>query len=443
MTAPEAAVAAVDEVEELAADGLRWLIAAARETAGRGLAWTTRPSDDKLDPMLYSGTAGVVPVLLEAWRHFGDDSYADAALRAARSLADSVDGIDDDSLYFGRTGTALVLRALHEELGDTAAGAAADRALEHVRSRFDGTRWSELFELMGGNAGIGLGALLAGDAELAVLALEPYLRTAEQTPAGVHWAHRTGIDSRLHHISHGTLGIVLALARVGRATGRADLVELALAGAADVVARDEAGPQGFLVPHSTPQYRPDVIEPISYGWCHGPAGDAQVFRLLRDITTDPVWSARADRCWHTVTHSGLPGRLRPGFWDNSGRCCGTAGVLALSCDRIAEQQDPYDFAHVLVADLVARAVRDTDGARWSNFEHRATPSDLEPCTGWAMGDAGIVRELLRFVRLIRRGDPRYAFAWPDQPPVPARVRPSASGELTLPGRDARVPGRWT
>lgn len=98
-------------------------------------------------------------------------------------------------------------------------------------------RWDGPVELMGGNAGIGLGALLAVDAELAVLGIEPYLRTAEQTSAGVHWAHRIGVGSRLHHISHGTLGIVLALARVGRATGRADLVELALAGAADVVAR--------------------------------------------------------------------------------------------------------------------------------------------------------------------------------------------------------------
>ncbi|MFJ3310685.1 lanthionine synthetase LanC family protein [Streptomyces sp. NPDC086549] len=421
MTALEAPVVAVDEVEGLAVDGLRWLTMTARESPEGGLAWTTRPSDSELDPTLYSGTAGNVPVLLEAWRHFGDDSYADAALRAARGLADAVDGCEDDSLYFGRTGVALVLRTLHEELGDTAAGAAADRALELVRSRFDGARWGELFELMGGNAGIGLGALLAGDAELAVLALEPYLRAAEQTPAGVHWAHRTGIDSRLHHVSHGTLGIVLALARVGGVTGRADLVELALAGAADVVARDEAGPEGFLVRHSTPQYRPDVIEPVSYGWCHGPAGDAQVFRLLRDITAAPAWSALADRCWHTVTHSGLPRRLRPGFWDNNGRCCGTAGVLALACDRIAEQQDSYDFAQVLVADLAARAIRDSDGARWSNFEHRATPSNLEPCSGWAMGNAGIVRELLRFVRLSRGGDPRYAFAWPDQPPVPAQA----------------------
>ncbi|WP_326726104.1 lanthionine synthetase LanC family protein [Streptomyces sp. NBC_00243] len=174
------------------------------------------------------------------------------------------------------------------------------------------------------------------------------------------------------------------------------------------------------------------MEPISYGWCHGPAGDAQVFRLLGGITTDPVWPALADRCRHTGTHSGLPQRPRPGFWDNNGRCCGTAGVLALACDRIAEQQDPYDFAHVFVADLVARAIRDTDGARWSNHEHRATSSDLEPCTGWAMGNAGTVRELLRFVRLSRGGDPRYAFAWPDLLPVPASVRAAWATKPPMP-----------
>jgi hypothetical protein len=170
--------------------------------------------------MLYCGTAGVVPVLLEGWRHFGDDSFADTALRAARSLADAVEGCEDSSLYFGLTGMALALRTVHDELGDTASGAAADRAMELVRSRFGGTRWGELFELMGGNAGIGLGALLLGDEELAVLALEPYLRTAEKVPSGVHWGFRTGREGRMHHVSHGTLGIVYALATGGTATGR-------------------------------------------------------------------------------------------------------------------------------------------------------------------------------------------------------------------------------
>ncbi|GAA2598608.1 hypothetical protein GCM10010424_55810 [Streptomyces lienomycini] len=408
---------AVDEAEDVAVDGLRWLTGAARETPEDGLAWPARPSEDVLQPMLYDGAAGVVPALLEAWRHFGDDSYADTALRAARGLAARVDDAEDDSLYFGRTGLALVLRTVHTELGDTASGEAADRALRLVRSRFDGTRWGELFELMGGNAGIGLGALLAGDPDLAVLAVEPYLRTAEQTPAGVHWPHRTGVVSRLHHISHGTLGIALGLARVGAATGRGDLVELALAAVADVVSRDEAGPDGFLVRHSTPQFLPDLIDPVSYGWCHGPTGDAQLFRALRDVTSDPAWTALADRCWHTVTRSGVPRRLRPGFWDNNGRCCGTAGVLALACDRIAEQRDAYDFADVLVADLTARATRDAEGARWSNVDFRSTPGGLEPRLGWAMGNAGIVRELLRYVRLARGGDPGYAFTWPDQAPV--------------------------
>jgi hypothetical protein len=67
-------------------------------------------------------------VLLEAWRHFADDSYADLALRASRGLAAAVDGHEDDSLYFGRSGMALVLYTLRDELDDTASGAAADRA---------------------------------------------------------------------------------------------------------------------------------------------------------------------------------------------------------------------------------------------------------------------------------------------------------------------------
>ncbi|WP_329222119.1 lanthionine synthetase C family protein [Streptomyces sp. NBC_01485] len=413
----------VNEVEELSVDALRWMRGTARDTGGGGLGWPVRPSDDDVDPMLYNGTAGIVPVLLEAWRHFGDDAYADTALRAARSLADAVDEHSDDSLYFGLTGIALVLRAVHRELGDSAADAAADRALARVRSRFDGTRWGDLFELMGGNAGIGLGVLLCGDAESAIGALEPYVRTAEPTAAGVTWEWRSDRESRLHHISHGSLGIAYALAAVGADTGRADLVELARAGVAEVVSRDEAGPEGFLVPHSDPPHRPDIVQRHSYGWCHGPAGDAQVFRLLRDVLGEPSWAELADRCWHTVTRSGLPQRLRPGFWDNNGRCCGTAGVLALACDRIAERgdspdsADSRDFARILVADLASHATRDAEGARWSNVAHRPAPGDLEPETGWAMGNAGIVRELLRYLRLSKGGDRRYAFTWPDQPAV--------------------------
>jgi lanthionine synthetase-like protein len=103
--------------------------------------------------------------------------------------------------------------------------------------------------------------------------VEPYLRPGDPTPGGVNWAVRPS-PARSHHIAHGTLGIVYALAAVGAPAGRRDLIELALAGAADFVSRNEAGPEGFVVPHSYPQHRPDLIERYSYGWCNGPAGDA-------------------------------------------------------------------------------------------------------------------------------------------------------------------------
>ena len=360
---------------------------------------------DPDDPTLYHGLAGVVLALHEAHQHFGDDRYREAVEGGADALSAQADAMGGSSLYFGLAGVAVALHSLGRD-------AAAERALNRVRSGFDGQRWNQMFELFMGNAGIGLGALHAGDLDLAVTAVTPYLTTADPTPWGVNWAVRPS-PARSHHIAHGTLGIVYALASVGEAAGRADMTEMALAGAADVVGRNEAGPDGFRVPHSDPPHRPELIERYSYGWCNGPAGDAQVFRLLARITRDDAWTALGDRCWHTIRESGLPRRIRPGFWDNNARCCGTAGVLALACDRIVERGDDFAFANVLADDLAARATVDKAGVRWSNHEHRATPSDLEPRAGWAMGNAGIIRELLRYARLSGGGPAGYAIPWPD------------------------------
>ena len=361
---------------------------------------------DLEDPSLYHGRAGVALALLEAAEHFDNEQYARAADVEADALVAAVATTENCSLYFGLAGAAFALRALGRD-------DSADVALDRIRERFDGERWNEMFELLMGNAGIALGALAAGDTDLAVTAVTPYLTTADRTNHGVNWPVRPS-PPRSHHIAHGTLGVVYALAAAGRAAGRDDLIEVALAGAADVVGRNEAGCEGFLVPHSDPPHRPDIIERYSLGWCNGPAGDAQVFRLLGQVTSDPRWADLADRCWTTVTRSGLPSRLRPGFWDNNGRCCGTAGVLALACDRIVERRDDFDFADRLVDDLADRAIVDGSGVRWSNHEHRATPPDLAPAPGWAMGNVGIVRELLRYARLRDGGANGYAVQWPDQ-----------------------------
>jgi Lanthionine synthetase C-like protein len=449
--------------EELALAALEWIEATA-VAEGDAVWWSGKPSSAEPDPTLYHGTAGIVLALLEADAHFSDRRWGELASRGTRWLAAAVDTLDTASypaLYFGTAGTAF---ALHEAAGclgaygadreAETARAAAMTGLAAIRAAFDGQRWGDAYELMFGNAGIGLAALRLGDARLAEAAVTPYLRTAETTTFGQTWEPRRGQPARLHHISHGTLGIAYALAVVGTAVGRRDLVDAALAGVADVVARDEAGPEGFLVPHSDPQQVASGLERYSYGWCHGPAGDAQVFRLLAQLADDSGaaggtrhasgadnargagnaggaggsgWRALADRCWHTVTTSGLPERLRPGFWDNSGRCCGTAGVLALACDRAVENGDGLAFADVLVADLAQRATVDASGARWSNVEYRASPPELEPRPGWAMGNAGLVRELLRHARITAGRDPSYAVQWPDHPATTgaAAGRPTA------------------
>lgn len=371
------------------------------------------------DASLYHGQAGVLLALKEASEQVGDERCGFAVADGVEALAARVDSLEDCSLYFGLAGIAGTLRSLGQD-------EAADRALRHIRDRFNGERWSEMFELLAGNAGIALGALWAGDVDLAVLAVTPYLTTADRTEHGMNWAVRPS-PARSHHIAHGTLGIVYALAAVGHSAGRADMIDMALAGAADVAGRNEADLDGFLVPHSDPPHRPGVIERYSFGWCNGPAGDAQVFRLLARVTEDSTWTDLVDRCWRTVIQSGVPNRIRPGFWDNNGRCCGTAGVLALACDRIVERGDDFEFSDILVGDLAARAIIDDSGVRWSNHEYRLAPPVLAPLPGWAMGNAGILRELLRYARLRETGVDGYAVHWPDHP-------------ATAPNRAAEHPG---
>jgi Lanthionine synthetase C-like protein len=413
---------------DLIEPALEWMIASARAGESGSLGWPEQRSEAQAAASLYMGTAGVVITLLEAHNALGVDRYAELAARGARWLAQQLDDTES-GLYLGLTGTAFALSAVERSLGDTDAGNASRRALDSVRSRFDGRRWNEFAELLYGHAGIALGALAAGDLDLAVLAGDGLASLAEPTDAGVHWTVWEGLGSRLHNMAHGTVGIAYALAAVGNAAGRPDLVDLALAATQDVLSLSEDdGGDGFIVHHSDPQL--EGSERYSFGWCHGPTGDAQLFRLLGQLQPDAGWDDLVKRCWHTVTHSGVPQRIRPGFWDNNGHCCGTAGVLALALDLRSEGTADLDFADTLVADLRSRAIIDSGGARWSNLEYRNQPPQLEPQPGWAHGNAGIIRELLRYTGSVDGVPPDYYVAWPDQP-ARARTTDGATGQDLL------------
>jgi Lanthionine synthetase C-like protein len=184
----------------------------------------------------------------------------------------------------------------------------------------------------------------------------------------------------------------------------------------------------LAVPSSIPPADPDA--PASYGWCHGPTGTLRLFQLLDLLQPGEGWADQAEACRRAVRASGLPARLFPGFWDNIGQCCGTAGVGEMALDRYQETGDDQwlAWAGTLAGDVLDRCVADDGGARWSQTEHSLSPPDLEPGVGWMQGAAGIAGWLLRLARVERDGPAARRISWPDRLPIapdpgPARAEP--------------------
>jgi hypothetical protein len=292
-----------------------------------------------------------------------------------------------------------------------------------------------------GTAGNLLGAVWAhrhgtpGAEELAHRAADILLAEGEPTEAGTNWlfvSRRFTADlpvERLREMpnwSHGLAGIAAALAVAGSELGRPDLVEAARSGAEHLVTLGDPSAGGFVLPHVIPD-QPDM-DHVTYTWCHGPTGTSLLFTALEHAGVEQVagetpaqWQRR---CLHSIRTSGIPERLHPGFWDNDGRCCGTAGVGDVFLDAWQRRgvDDDLAFAQVLGDALVERAVADGDRACWRFTEHRNEDPLLPPGVGWMQGTAGIAAYLLRLARVLREGRTTPAVArldtWWNVPQVP-------------------------
>jgi hypothetical protein len=110
-------------------------------------------------------------------------------------------------------------------------------------------------------------------------------------------------------------------------------------------------------------------------------------------------------CLHSLKISGIPERRYPGFWDNDGRCCGTAGagdVVLNAWQRHGRDEDAA-FAITLADALVERAIGDDRHAYWRFLEHRNEEPLLPPGPGWMQGAAGIAAYLFRLARVLEQG----------------------------------------
>ncbi len=386
--------------------------------------------------MLYCGIAGLAPVLVEIGLR-RDLTPAEETLRGC-----VVDRLQRESattaaagLYLGAAGHAWAIAALGGDAGAT---------LDHLAATVGPRGWPDAEfdhnnDVIGGTAGIVMaGSQLAGPVghEIARRGAEILLANGTTTEHGIDWPMAPEYAARMPNFSHGTAGVGAALAVAGAELGRVDLVDGAIAGTRHLLAIADLSDDGLEAPMIIPPQ--EDRERVTFGWCHGPTGTSYLFAALAHAGVDEVEGftpaeLRA-RCIRSVLRSGLPERVRPGFWDNDGRCCGTAGVGEMLLDAAQDAADPayaaelLDAACVMADAILDRAITDDAGTRWRFVEHRNEDPLLAPNTSWMQGSAGIAAFLLRLARVLDGGLGAPAAVTPDRWwAVPAGVRVPPAG----------------
>jgi hypothetical protein len=411
---------------EVAEAAWRWVLDQVRWDDG---PWIPAPESDEIPAErdgTYAGTGGLVQALAEIrlsrpWTA-EEQRLVDAIGERLRS---QVPTMTEYSYFDGLVSAIGVFTALDvpgaadavRRLSQLAESDGWPQTLIEPPRALEGARFNDLTL---GTGGVLLGALWAlrngiEDARgLADQAANILLAEGEQVPAGTQWPF---VPSRfvtdkpftvMPNLSHGTAGIATTLALAGSELNRPELTSAAACGAQYLVSIGVADDHGFVVPRYIPDDESDE-DKYTYNWCHGASGTSLLFLALdraevKEVAGEPplAWHRRL---LHSVRTSGLPARTYPGFWDNDGRCCGTAGVGDVFLDSWLRSGEKDDLRFALqLADVVAdRAVREGPYAYWRFIEHRADEPLLPPAVGWMQGAAGIAAFLFRASRLSIEG----------------------------------------
>lgn len=391
------------------------------------------PSEDR--DSWYAGIAGLAPVLAEIALHRAHRPTEQAlATGIVARLRTQASNRMEPSLMDGLAGDAVALRMLTPGSEEVALRRLVDLMTPNgwnttfeVDTGPDATAsLAPLTDVIGGAAGIVLAATWAGGEHAPTIVqcgAEWLLRAADATDGGLDWGMRPGMPSRMPNFSHGTAGVATSLAVAGRALDREDFVRAARLGARHLLTIGTLDAGGFVIPHTIPPSRREV-DPVTFSWCHGPTGTSYLFAALSHAGVEDVAGLEVAelrrRCLRSVLDSGVPQRLRPGFWDNDGRCCGTAGVGDALLDAVQDSPDVewadelLHAARTMGDALADRAISDGDGARWRFLEHRDHPPLLPPGTSWMQGAAGIAAYLMRLARVADDASNALVVDRPDQ-----------------------------
>jgi lantibiotic modifying enzyme len=413
---------------DAAVKAARWIRTARVETP-QGYVWLTgpeRPEGFDTTPNLYTGSSGVLLFLLELARAAGDKAHREEAAAGADALIAGLPAkLDPENaetgLYTGAAGIGFALNRVFQETKDDKYRKAAVRCRDLIHAAAQpagkGVQWGTTTDIIAGAAGTGLYLLDVAhgmdDSASRDLAVRAGLRLIElgiPEKGGLKWRMDPTFPRLTPNFSHGTAGIAYFLATLHRETGRQEFLDAALAGARYLQAVANTTGDTCLIFHD----EPDNKNLYYLGWCHGPVGTSRLWLRLNQIDPKAGWLAWARKGANGILKSGIPEKQTPGFWNNLGQCCGSAGVADFFLDlgKLTGNSAYAEYSRRVVRNLLSRATPTPgDGLKWIHAEHRVKPEYVYAQTGYMQGAAGIGMLLLR-LEVEKKG---WGFRLPDSP----------------------------
>ncbi|HUK89008.1 MAG TPA: lanthionine synthetase LanC family protein [Blastocatellia bacterium] len=422
LSPPMRATAGASPYLQAALDAARWIRSSAIKTEA-GTVWPADPRDPKTISMdLYGGLPGIVLFFLDVYRSTGNQEFLKNATAGADYLLANFSSEKESGFYEGVAGIGFALEEVFKATRQDQYRQGAVNCLRLLRGRAiktgRGVQWNDTTDIISGGSGIGLFLLYAAKElpdpearDLAVLAGRRLVELGRPEASGSKWAMDPTFPRLMPNFSHGAAGVSYFLATLFAETKDKEFLDAALAGARYLKAVAKTDGDVCLIFHNEPEGK----DLYYLGWCHGPVGTARLFYRLFQITGDRAWMDWVKKSARALLTSGIPEKQTPGFWNNVGQCCGSAGVaeFALNMYRVTGERQYFDFATRLTADLLSRATREPSGLKWIQAEHRIKPDLLVAQTGYMQGAAGIGSWLLHLDDFQSGKKP--GIVWPDSP----------------------------
>ncbi len=406
---------------EAALQTANWLESVAVETE-HGIAWPSDPEKpDEIIHHLYSGTPGPILFFIELYKATGDKKYLSIAKRAADDLLKALPTDLKNSeagLWVGIAGQGFTLHQVYKATNKQRYLDGTKKCIYILKTNIWisnhnwGVERNEVTDIVAGTAGIGLFLLYVAKEfhddealELAKKAGDGLIMLARQVEidgetVGLKWAMDNEFPRLMPNFSHGTAGVCYFLATLQQHLNDADnrYLDAALGGARYLLSIANTENGGCVIFH----HEPDGEDLYYLGWCHGPVGTSRLFYRLAQATNDQTWQTWVARGSQSLISSEIDSKRTPGFWNNVGQCCGSAGVASYFLDlyKTTNQEKYKQFATSITQDILKRATKielqnKKVGLKWIQAEHRVQPDFLQAQTGYMQGAAGIGLWLLK------------------------------------------------